>query len=345
VRVYKTEKFVEFEWMVGPIPVDDEIGKEIVSRFSTSMATNGEFYTDSNAREMLKRKRNFRESWDIRMEEFVSGNYYPINSKIAIEDAEFRLAVLTDRAQGGSSIFDGSVELMVHRRLLYDDEWGVDEALNEVAYNKGIVARGKHWLIYGRKNAESPTLEARERLLQNQVLLSNWLFFDNISDRDNQILSNDYTKHHSLIGETLPENVYLMTFEPWKLDRFLIRFEHILEKDEDSQLSQPVTFNLGRVFPGNFKFTEVTLSANQWFNTRADRLKFRHQVARNVRSSEPKAILSQKLSDDLEVTLRPMEIRTFVMEAKSKANKLLPSVGLLMLLFKYSFNYYRIFKI
>lgn len=118
VRVYKTEKFVEFEWMVGPIPIVigdwmDELGMEIVTRFSTSMATNGEFFTDSNGREMLKRIRNFRETWDIRLEEFVSGNYYPINTKIAIEDTDNRLAILPDRAQGGSSIFDGSVELMV----------------------------------------------------------------------------------------------------------------------------------------------------------------------------------------------------------------------------------------
>lgn len=113
VRVYKTEKFVEFEWLVGPIPINDEVGKEIVSRFSTSMTTNGEFYTDSNGREMLKRKRNFRETWNIELEELISGNYYPINSKIAIEDTTSRLAILNDRAQGGSSIFDGTVELMV----------------------------------------------------------------------------------------------------------------------------------------------------------------------------------------------------------------------------------------
>lgn len=45
--------------------------------------------------------------------EAIAGNYYPINTKIAIEDKTHRLAVLTDRAQGGSSIFDGTCELMV----------------------------------------------------------------------------------------------------------------------------------------------------------------------------------------------------------------------------------------
>lgn len=113
VRIYKTEDFVEFEWLVGPIPVGDEIGKEIVSRFETTMQTNEIFSTDSNGREMLQRKRNVRETWEIELEEPVAGNYYPITTKIAIEDETHRLAVLTDRAQGGSSILDGSVELMV----------------------------------------------------------------------------------------------------------------------------------------------------------------------------------------------------------------------------------------
>lgn len=113
VRVYKTENFVEFEWLVGSIPIEDGIGKEIISRFYTVMKTNGVFYTDSNGREMLKRKRNFRETWKSDIKEHVAGNYYPINTKIAIEDNIHRLAVLTDRAQGGSSIFDGTIELMV----------------------------------------------------------------------------------------------------------------------------------------------------------------------------------------------------------------------------------------
>jgi lysosomal alpha-mannosidase len=113
VRIYKTEKFIEFEWLVGSIPIDDNVGKEIVSRFYTKIISEGEFFTDSNGREMMKRKRNHRETWELDVQEPVAGNYYPVNTKIAIEDENYRLAVLTDRVQGGSSMIDGSVELMV----------------------------------------------------------------------------------------------------------------------------------------------------------------------------------------------------------------------------------------
>ena len=50
--------------------------------------------------------------------------------------------MLTDRSQGGTSMNDGEMEIMVHRRLLYDDAFGVGEPLNESAYGQGLVVRG-----------------------------------------------------------------------------------------------------------------------------------------------------------------------------------------------------------
>lgn len=64
---------------------------------------------------MLKRTRNYRPTWNLKLEEPISGNYYPVTTKIAIKDKEkqLKLNVLTDRAQGGSSLQDGVIELMV----------------------------------------------------------------------------------------------------------------------------------------------------------------------------------------------------------------------------------------
>ena len=51
---------------------------------------------------------------------------------------------------GGASLKTGEMELMIHRRLLYDDFRGVSEPLNETACGcrncacHGLVARGKH---------------------------------------------------------------------------------------------------------------------------------------------------------------------------------------------------------
>lgn len=82
-------------------------------RFDTDIASGGIFYTDSNGREMLRRQRDNRETWNVTLLETIAGNYYPVTAKIAIEDDSRRFAILTDRAQGGSSSTDGSIELMV----------------------------------------------------------------------------------------------------------------------------------------------------------------------------------------------------------------------------------------
>lgn len=179
IRVYKGTNYVEFEWLVGPIPVDDNIGKEVVSRFSSELKTNGVFYTDSNGRQTLKRVRNQRPDYTFHLREEVSGNYYPITTKIALEDKETRLAVLIDRAQGGSSLEDGVIELMVNRRLLHDDGFGVGEALNVEQFGRGAVARGKHFLIFGPSNSD---IRMQERQLQLQTTLPLWVFFSGLED-------------------------------------------------------------------------------------------------------------------------------------------------------------------
>jgi len=66
---------------------------------------------------------------------------------------------MIDRAQGGASLEEGQLELMVHRRLVSDDFIGVDEALDERQSDTGdgIIARGTHYLMLGG-NLESARL-------------------------------------------------------------------------------------------------------------------------------------------------------------------------------------------
>lgn len=105
----------------------------------------------------------------------------------------------------------------------------------------------------------------------------------------------------------LPENVYLMTFEPWKTDQYLIRLEHLLEKNDDSELSKSVSFDLKNIFPGNFIFAEVSLAGNQWIED-SKRLRFK-QVGLPNSGNE---VRFPKL-ESTSITLEPMQIRTFVM--------------------------------
>jgi hypothetical protein len=85
------------------------------------LPTAATWSTDANCREAQTRVRNFRANWTVDITEPVAGNYNPVNCLIRTTGAKTTLAVAVDRSQGGSSLTDGALELMVHRRMLYDD--------------------------------------------------------------------------------------------------------------------------------------------------------------------------------------------------------------------------------
>lgn len=148
---------------------------------------------------------------------------------------------------------------------------------------------------------------------------------------------------------SLPQNIHLLTFEPWRTDSILVRFEHILAKDEDVKYSQEVSFDFKDVFQAFdvVSIRETTLAANQWLD-QADRLKFNvnteseNEIPSSTENSEskhdfkPKPRLSARQyfessknkfkrhraaeddADDYVITLKPMEIRTFVVELEWK---------------------------
>ncbi len=97
ISLYDNGQYVEVEWTVGPIPVDDKIGKEIIIRYDTDIQSQSKFYTDANGREVLERTRDFRPTWNYTVAEPVSGNYYPVNSRIWIKDQTRQLTVLTGK--------------------------------------------------------------------------------------------------------------------------------------------------------------------------------------------------------------------------------------------------------
>ena len=115
-RLHRDESFIELDWIVGGIPIEDGIGKEYISRFTASeIQNNGTFYTDSNGRELLRRQLNHQVTYKVNVTEPTAGNFYPVNSFAYVEDksTRSRMTVLNDRAQGVSSLLPGSLEFMV----------------------------------------------------------------------------------------------------------------------------------------------------------------------------------------------------------------------------------------
>jgi len=97
VNLYSNSSGIEIDWRVGPIPVEDNIGKEIIIRYSSHIKSQSKYYTDANGREVLERTRNHRPSWPYVVDEPISGNYYPINSRIWVKDNDRQLTILTGK--------------------------------------------------------------------------------------------------------------------------------------------------------------------------------------------------------------------------------------------------------
>ena len=312
VRLYKGGKFVEFEYTIGPIPFADGLGREVISRFDTSLASNATWWTDANGREMQERIRNYRKTWTLNNTEPVAGNYYPVNSRIFIQDKQkcLQFTVLTDRSQGGSSLKDGSVEVMVHRRLMVDDQRGVGEALNETGqFGEGLIIRGRHWVVFDTVANSSAT----HRLLGEQLLLRPMLAFHR--DRSSP---SDYAKNYNLvytaITKALPANVHLLTLQFIDANTILLRLEHQFEKNEDMVLSLPVTVSLDGFFTA-FKIesmTELVLGGNEELS------KVHRLVWKTEGSTTPRGRGREREGVKAnQITLNPMEIRTFQVKLSS----------------------------
>ena len=72
IRLYQDEDWVEVEWLVGPVPVDDGEGREVVARYTAGIDNGDVFYTDSNGRQLLQRRLDYRPTFDINQTEPVA---------------------------------------------------------------------------------------------------------------------------------------------------------------------------------------------------------------------------------------------------------------------------------
>ncbi|XP_056631266.1 lysosomal alpha-mannosidase-like [Diorhabda sublineata] len=317
IRWYKKENYIELDWIVGNIDiVKYPGGKEIISKFTITDDFDNKhtFYTDSNGREMIRRVKNKRPDYSYNSSvEPISSNYYPVTSRIVIKDEEkdIEVAVLTDRSQGGSSLEPYEMELMVHRRILNDDHKGVEESLNETEFGAGIYVRGSHYLFVGNKD----TSAAQERILAHKKLLQPWvgLTATNLTYDDLENTQPNKNLQYQALNEPLPDNVNILTFEPWTDGKYLLRLEHIMEKNDDKTKSQPVTVDIANAFKyfSIVEMEEMTLGANQLLSEFNKREKYIWKTNKGTFTKK----YEQKNEDKFgPVPLEPMQIRTFVVK-------------------------------
>lgn len=311
---YVSLNTTEISWFVR-IFVDDGVGKDVVLTYKTDILNNGQFYTDSNGRQMLKRILNKRPQWNVTLEEPVAGNYYPVVNEIYIENQDERFTVLTDRAEGGASLVEGEIQLMLHRRLLHDDAFGVGEALNETALGQPLVAVGTHIIIHAKGddpkkddiNIEKAKLQLHNRPTifvsdAKEIILEDWLKLDN---------------HRTFASKPLPDGLHLLTLEP-RGDDLLLRIENYMTKGPHSTIS----IDLRTIF-NNIKLLrlkETMLAANQWADdSKKWKWKTENEFMNSFNNAYGNDIVGKTENDKDEIrddgfviSLKAKQIRTFV---------------------------------
>ncbi|KAJ8940812.1 hypothetical protein NQ314_010570 [Rhamnusium bicolor] len=304
IRVYKGDdnNFIEFDWLVGPldnntVETTNNYGREIITRFYVTDFDNEFFYTDSNGREMMERKRN-NYPYDDPRQEPVTSNYFPVTSKISIQDEanDLQVAILNDRSQGGSSLWGGEIELMIHRRTLRDDSKGLDETLEEMEFGKYLVVRGQHYLVLGSTTAAT-----------NDATSDKWTL-EKVKDSLNFQWSG--------LQHALPDNVNILSLEPWKESSYILRLEHIMAKDEDINYSKEVTVDISEIFsPYTISsIRETTLAANDWLSDTESSNSFKWKTARAHANPQLLEPATKTADSETQILLTPMQIRTFIIE-------------------------------
>lgn len=135
---------------------------------------------------------------------------------------------------------DGSLEIMVHRRILDSDpSSGMKEPLNETAYDKGLVVRGKHLLII-----DTPDDSAFLHRTNAQQFFMQPIPTFSLTNLSYANYSATHRQTWSALENVMPRNLHLLTLDQLASKVYLVRVEHYFEAHEDPVYSQPIEVDL-----------------------------------------------------------------------------------------------------
>ena len=307
------------EWSVGPLPVPEDLrGYEVVLVINASSIikhTGGIFFTDSNGFNWIKRQINVRNpgGYDVTITDPVSANFYPIVGGIAITDNENALMVTPDRSVGGTSLRDGQIEIMVHRRLFVDDAKGMNEPLDEVDESgNGIVVSGTTYfeILPMKKEAGStPPRPPNRDYIRPPIDLGQIVPGDNSEEGGKRLVWSPIN-HGALPESIVVTHMYRLHVDEFSKiseinDCWLVRVMHDQTDVSLAGMDNVVVVDWHRVLSRPIKSgKEVTLNTGRLI----DRVK-KLQWNEEKRDVEPSLDVDTLIS-----TLKPGDFRTYVFE-------------------------------
>lgn len=292
---------------VGPL----QRGRELVTRLSTDVDNVEEgqpiAYTDDNALEFVKRHTNLQQP------EPIPSSYYPISAAAFIREesaAARQLTVLTDRAHGAASLAKGELEVMLHRRCDSNDNKGNGENLDETDH----ISASTMLLLDPR--AEAMDKVRRLSLQQNFPPTAIFAPAESVASYK----AHAATSSSRLLEKALPPNVHLLSLDQryGSGNATVLRLQHVYEASDQSNLSAPVSVDLGEYLDLDVRLesmVEMSLSANlRKASVDSQRLRWRVENESTAVGRDDAGAAAD--GGPHVVTLRPREIRTFLLNAE-----------------------------
>lgn len=253
----------------------------------------------------------------------ISGNFYPVTSRIYIEDLDknIRFSVFNDRSQGGASLINGCIDLMVQRRILTDD-LKVNIFLNTTINGTGIIIRGTHYLYFTK--ADYKQNKVYEKKFAKEIELKPQIIVSSIKNFMSREIWFRFYNEFSALKTKLPIGVHVLSLQEWNEGTLLLRLENYLEKADVVRTGIKTIF-LKQLFVNLVIFAakETTLAGNMWLEdwmplqwSKKDRFVKnynKYYFEKFKEYSDDTFTQSEYLDIDSGVTLIPQQIRTFVL--------------------------------
>mmetsp|Transcript_3370 Transcript_3370/g.4180 ORF Transcript_3370/g.4180 Transcript_3370/m.4180 type:complete len:766 (-) Transcript_3370:54-2351(-) len=299
--------YLDIEMHLGPLDVEypTRDGKEYVSRFQTNVANGEIFHTDDNGLEMKPRRTNYPNGRPGDYDEGVvlAGNYYPVVSRMYLQQPNvWQFTILTAHSHGGASLTEGEAEIMVHRRLLRDDDRGVGQALDD------FHETSPRFFVLSANPTNSSTLHRR---LANVIQYPLQTFY--IQSSNNASLPPPFRP----LQQDLPYNIRMISLKQRDdvSNTVIMRLMNIFESFENPTYAVPTQIDLNTIFQGYTvtNIEERTLTTNMPASENV-RPHWNTTGAFENGNSRFHTEFNLATPRDSVVTLYPMEIKSFWIE-------------------------------
>jgi hypothetical protein len=204
---------------------------------------------------MVERKYQKRFS-DSKKSEIISSNYYPHTSQSYIQDDSIQLTVFTVQPFGVSSQTNGSLEFMINRNTLQDDNRGV----NERVIMKGPSTVKFRVLLSSKSSSNSIRPKISQRF-ENPLtpFFLNEKFHRPGLERERLIppFEAAFLTSFSALSGDFPHNIHLLTMKAVKYGvqsisnhpfKIIFRFQHLYERMQDATHSKIERIYLDKLF-------------------------------------------------------------------------------------------------